>query len=217
MHLYQAQIFLGAKCSRASAVKAGAAMASKNCLGLAISAAASPSQFVDTDDPPYAETGSQASAFERLPESLRQWPRRRVGVFDDDHDAGSESPDGNLCQLPAGVEIDDVVEAESLPWSWRAPATPKPEPSHRARRAGADSRRSAAAGPGQIEAQSGGHNGSIRRGGAAGAGASAIRSSVLAIAVSYAAVVAKAWRASRQRVSRLSAPWALFNSSIRAE
>jgi hypothetical protein len=93
---------------------------------LAISSAARVYGAIDADD---AAKGGDGIGGERfligLKDGCAGGRAAGVGVLDDD--------DGGLVellgQLPAGVEIDEVVEAEFLALELVAPATPRPEPS----------------------------------------------------------------------------------------
>ena len=110
MHLDQAQILLRGEALRASGVKAGAAMASTKSLAISSAASASTGRLMPMT-PPNAETGSAAK---RLLIGLKDGRAggcaAGVGVLDDDDRGLVEL----LRQFPAGVEIDEVVEAEFL-------------------------------------------------------------------------------------------------------
>ena len=76
--------------------------------------------------PPKAETGSHGERFlVGLEDGVAGGGSAGIGVLDDDDGGFVEF----LRQLPAGVEIDEVVEAELFALQLRAPAMPRPEPS----------------------------------------------------------------------------------------
>ena len=119
------RFFLAANRSRASVVNAGAAMASTKTFTISSAASASTSRLMPMT-PPNAETGSQASAFWYASSTVAPVAAPQGLVCFTMITTGSSNSCASSQQASRSTRL---LKLSSLPWSWRAPATPRPVPS----------------------------------------------------------------------------------------
>jgi hypothetical protein len=147
--LDEAEVLFGGEALAGFGVKAGAAMASTK--SLAISAAARVDLAIDADDAAEGRDGIGGEGFLiGLEDGCAGGRAAGVGVLDDDDGWARRKL---LRQLPAGVEVDEVVEAEFLALELARRRCRGRSRRRRERRAGGGFRRSAGIGPGAVDAE----------------------------------------------------------------